>query len=133
MTQYRKEPLAKKMYNTECTLGGEMGYPRSRRNEGRLRDRNSSKGGGQKNPKCCRRHLSNAPKKAVDSVIEAASSDSYVSSIRRLMTNPGYVLLLVTYGLNVGAFYAISTLLVCTLFKGQNVPEMEHYVGGSHT
>ena len=28
------------------------------------------------------------------------------------MTNPGYVLLLVTYGLNVGVFYAISTLLV---------------------
>ena len=42
----------------------------------------------------------------------APESDSYVSSIKRLMTNPGYVLLLVTYGLNVGVFYAISTLLV---------------------
>ena len=40
---------------------------------------------------------------------ESSSNDSYVSSIKRLMTNPGYVLLLVTYGLNVGVFYAIST------------------------
>ena len=27
------------------------------------------------------------------------------------MSNRGYVLLLITYGLNVGVFYAISTLL----------------------
>ena len=36
---------------------------------------------------------------------------NYSASIKRLMTNKGYVLLLVTYGLNVGVFYAISTLL----------------------
>jgi len=35
----------------------------------------------------------------------------YLASIKRLMTNRGYVLLLITYGLNVGVFYAISTLL----------------------
>jgi len=48
---------------------------------------------------------------AASSSAQSSESDSYVSSIRRLMTNRGYVLLLVTYGLNVGAFYAISTLL----------------------
>eukprot|EP00095_Tigriopus_kingsejongensis_P011237 maker-scaffold414_size178625-snap-gene-0.29 protein:Tk11237 transcript:maker-scaffold414_size178625-snap-gene-0.29-mRNA-1 annotation:"mfs-type transporter" len=37
--------------------------------------------------------------------------DDYKGSIKRLMTNVNYVLLLVTYGLNVGVFYAISTLL----------------------
>ena len=39
------------------------------------------------------------------------SDVDYLASIKRLMTNKGYVLLLVTYGLNVGVFYAISTLL----------------------
>ncbi len=47
---------------------------------------------------------------AVVAADEDAPSD-YVGSMKRLMTNPGYVLLLVTYGLNVGVFYAISTLL----------------------
>ena len=40
-----------------------------------------------------------------------SESDDYAGSIKRLMSNPAYVLLLVTYGLNVGVFYAISTLL----------------------
>lgn len=39
------------------------------------------------------------------------ASVDYAASIKRLMTNRGYVLLLITYGLNVGVFYAISTLL----------------------
>ncbi len=47
--------------------------------------------------------------------IAAPSADeedtNYTASIKRLMTNMGYVLLLITYGLNVGVFYAISTLL----------------------
>ena len=38
-------------------------------------------------------------------------NENYLSSIRRLMKNPGFILLLITYGLNVGVFYAISTLL----------------------
>jgi FLVCR family feline leukemia virus subgroup C receptor-related protein len=45
---------------------------------------------------------------------------NYGASIKRLMTNRGYVLLLITYGLNVGVFYAIATLLntvVLTHFK----------------
>jgi len=37
--------------------------------------------------------------------------DSYITSIKNLMSNPGYILLLLTYGMNVGVFYAISTLL----------------------
>uniref|UniRef100_A0A0P4W5Q3 Choline/ethanolamine transporter FLVCR1 n=2 Tax=Scylla olivacea TaxID=85551 RepID=A0A0P4W5Q3_SCYOL len=36
---------------------------------------------------------------------------SYVKGIVKLIKNPGYVLLLLSYGINVGAFYAISTLL----------------------
>merc|ERR1711997_1143398 len=46
---------------------------------------------------------------------------NYLSSIRRLVRNPGFVLLLITYGLNVGVFYAISSLLntvVLTHFEG---------------
>jgi FLVCR family feline leukemia virus subgroup C receptor-related protein len=35
----------------------------------------------------------------------------FATSIKHLVTNPGYMLLLVSYGINVGVFYAISTLL----------------------
>lgn len=31
--------------------------------------------------------------------------------LKRLALNPGYILLLISYGINVGVFYAISTLL----------------------
>jgi len=41
----------------------------------------------------------------------AESDESYINSIKNLMSNKGYFLLLVTYGMNVGVFYAISTLL----------------------
>ena len=37
------------------------------------------------------------------------------------MTNKGYVLLLITYGLNVGVFYAISTLLNSVILKHYDV------------
>lgn len=41
-----------------------------------------------------------------------ASLDSdFLKSIKKLLTNRNYVLLLISYGLNVGTFYAISTLL----------------------
>ncbi|KAM6074704.1 choline/ethanolamine transporter FLVCR2 isoform 2-T2 [Chlamydotis macqueenii] len=36
---------------------------------------------------------------------------SYVQSILRLLRNPSFLLLMVTYGLNTGCFYALSTLL----------------------
>lgn len=38
-------------------------------------------------------------------------SSPFLHSIKRLMLNRNYVLLLVSYGMNVGVFYAISTLL----------------------
>uniref|UniRef100_A0A6B2EFF3 Choline/ethanolamine transporter FLVCR1 n=1 Tax=Phlebotomus kandelakii TaxID=1109342 RepID=A0A6B2EFF3_9DIPT len=38
-------------------------------------------------------------------------SSPFLHSIKRLMTNKNYILLLVSYGVNVGVFYAISTLL----------------------
>ncbi|XP_028996860.1 feline leukemia virus subgroup C receptor-related protein 2 isoform X2 [Betta splendens] len=46
---------------------------------------------------------------------------SYVASIRRLLRNGPFILLIVTYGLNVGCFYAVSTLL--------NRMILEHYPG----
>jgi FLVCR family feline leukemia virus subgroup C receptor-related protein len=42
---------------------------------------------------------------------------SYLTSVKNLMLNPGYVLLLFTYGMNVGVFYAISTLLSTTVVQ----------------
>ncbi|XP_058465771.1 heme transporter FLVCR2 [Malaya genurostris] len=38
-------------------------------------------------------------------------SSPFLHSIKRLMLNRNYVLLLISYGMNVGVFYAISTLL----------------------
>jgi len=37
--------------------------------------------------------------------------DVFMSSVKELLKNNGYILLLVSYGINVGAFFAISTLL----------------------
>ncbi|KAK7576443.1 hypothetical protein V9T40_012729 [Parthenolecanium corni] len=39
------------------------------------------------------------------------TQNDFGGSIRRLLMNKGYVLLLLSYGINVGVFYAISTLL----------------------
>ncbi|XP_010225048.1 PREDICTED: feline leukemia virus subgroup C receptor-related protein 2, partial [Tinamus guttatus] len=49
---------------------------------------------------------------------------SYVRSILRLLRNTNFVLLMVTYGLNTGCFYSLSTLLfvcVCVLSQGEEV------------
>ncbi|XP_068198289.1 heme transporter FLVCR2 isoform X3 [Antennarius striatus] len=46
---------------------------------------------------------------------------SYSASILRLLRNRAFVLLIITYGLNVGCFYAVSTLL--------NRMIIEHYPG----
>ena len=43
------------------------------------------------------------------------NEESYMNSIKNLLLNPGYGLLLTTYGINVGVFYAISTLLNTTI------------------
>lgn len=48
---------------------------------------------------------------------------NFLLSLKKLMTNRNYVLLLISYGLNVGVFYAISTLLnqvVLTYYPGAN-------------
>ncbi|KAM9778422.1 heme transporter FLVCR2 isoform X1 [Syngnathus typhle] len=46
---------------------------------------------------------------------------SYSASIRRLLRNKPFILLIITYGLNVGCFYAVGTLL--------NRMIIEHYPG----
>lgn len=39
------------------------------------------------------------------------STEDFIQSVKRLLTNVGYLLLLLSYAINVGIFYAISTLL----------------------
>ncbi|KAG9268790.1 feline leukemia virus subgroup C receptor-related protein 2 isoform X1 [Astyanax mexicanus] len=46
---------------------------------------------------------------------------SYLASIKRLIHNKSFILLIITYGLNVGSFYAVSTLL--------NRMIIDHYPG----
>jgi len=41
----------------------------------------------------------------------AILQDVFMSSVKQLLKNNGYILLLISYGINVGAFFAISTLL----------------------
>lgn len=41
----------------------------------------------------------------------AVLKDVFMSSVKELLKNNGYILLLISYGINVGAFFAISTLL----------------------
>ncbi|CAG7816737.1 unnamed protein product [Allacma fusca] len=47
----------------------------------------------------------------------ASCEENYVVSMKRLLSNKGYLLLLLSYGLNVGVFYAISTLLYSFIIK----------------
>lgn len=42
---------------------------------------------------------------------DAESTENFFQSVKKLVTNVGYLLLLLSYGINVGIFYAISTLL----------------------
>ncbi|XP_014220220.1 feline leukemia virus subgroup C receptor-related protein 2 [Trichogramma pretiosum] len=50
-----------------------------------------------------------SPAQAVQKEVEA--SEHFMSSLKRLFTNYGYLILLVSYAINVGIFYALSTLL----------------------
>ncbi|KAI6178700.1 MFS domain-containing protein [Aphelenchoides besseyi] len=43
--------------------------------------------------------------------IEEAGDSDFIGSLKQLCTNVNYLLLLLTYALNVGVFYAVSTLL----------------------
>ncbi|XP_071665547.1 choline/ethanolamine transporter FLVCR2 isoform X5 [Patagioenas fasciata] len=53
------------------------------------------------------------PPSRAQALIQSRTTEeySYVQSIRRLLRNANFLLLMVTYGLNVGCFYALSTLL----------------------
>lgn len=48
---------------------------------------------------------------------EAEDSENFFQSVKRLMSNIGYLILLLSYAINVGIFYAISTLLSQILEK----------------
>jgi hypothetical protein len=50
------------------------------------------------------RHEANTPEKRVD-------RHTYLQTLKSLFTNRNFVLLLVSYGINVGVFYVVSTLL----------------------
>ncbi|XP_032673896.1 uncharacterized MFS-type transporter C09D4.1 isoform X2 [Odontomachus brunneus] len=52
-----------------------------------------------------------SPAQAVQKREGRESTEKFSHSIKRLLTNFGYLLLLLSYGINVGIFYAISTLL----------------------
>lgn len=52
-----------------------------------------------------------SPAQAVQKRESRESDEKFSHSIKRLLTNVGYLLLLLSYGINVGIFYAISTLL----------------------
>lgn len=52
------------------------------------------------------------PSRAQMLAVQAASeSENYLHSLFRLIKNWGYTLLMITYGMNTGCYYAISTLL----------------------
>ncbi|KAM3960862.1 LOW QUALITY PROTEIN: histamine transporter [Aphomia sociella] len=62
-----------------------------------------------------------SPSAAAD--LGSSLDSNFLQSIKKLLTNRNYVLLLISYGLNVGVFYAISTLLnqlVLTYYPGAN-------------
>ncbi|KAL4713828.1 hypothetical protein ACJJTC_015482 [Scirpophaga incertulas] len=61
------------------------------------------------------------PSAAAD--LGSSLDSNFLQSIKQLLTNRNYILLLISYGINVGVFYAISTLLnqlVLTYYPGAN-------------
>uniref|UniRef100_A0A914H242 Major facilitator superfamily (MFS) profile domain-containing protein n=1 Tax=Globodera rostochiensis TaxID=31243 RepID=A0A914H242_GLORO len=51
------------------------------------------------------------PSVAQIQALDQSSDQNFFRSVRKLISNPNFVLLVITYGINVGVFYAISTLL----------------------
>ncbi|KAJ8884252.1 hypothetical protein PR048_016109 [Dryococelus australis] len=51
------------------------------------------------------------PSQAQASVKRQEEKPSYFTSLKSLVTNKNFLLLVVSYGINMGTFYAISTLL----------------------
>ncbi|XP_078587851.1 choline/ethanolamine transporter flvcr2a-like [Branchiostoma floridae x Branchiostoma japonicum] len=64
------------------------------------------------------------PSPAQASIFESEAEYSYIGSVKRLVKSVPFVLLIVTYGVNTGSFYAISTLLnqvVLSKYPGEEV------------
>uniref|UniRef100_A0A8D0KX73 Uncharacterized protein n=1 Tax=Strix occidentalis caurina TaxID=311401 RepID=A0A8D0KX73_STROC len=58
---------------------------------------------------------------------------SYMQSILRLLRNANFLLLMVTYGLNTGCFYALSTLLNRMVIRHYPVSASNPLEGKCHT
>lgn len=54
-----------------------------------------------------------------------AEQVSFIQSLKNLMTNRNFIFLLLSYGINVGVFYAISTLLNPVHFASSTLPQPE--------
>ncbi|XP_053963221.1 feline leukemia virus subgroup C receptor-related protein 2 isoform X3 [Anastrepha ludens] len=57
------------------------------------------------------------PKRSSTAPSGGASEVPFMQSLKRLVINRNYILLLISYGMNVGVFYAISTLLNPVVLK----------------
>ncbi|CAD7014635.1 feline leukemia virus subgroup C receptor-related protein 2 [Ceratitis capitata] len=57
------------------------------------------------------------PKRSGDPTANSASEEPFMKSLKSLALNRNYILLLISYGMNVGVFYAISTLLNPVVLK----------------
>ncbi|KAI9556829.1 hypothetical protein GHT06_016621 [Daphnia sinensis] len=57
------------------------------------------------------------PPNAARAAPQSAEPVTYYQSIKTIVTNRNYILLLITYGINAGVFYAMSTLLNQTVLK----------------
>ncbi|XP_018794043.1 PREDICTED: feline leukemia virus subgroup C receptor-related protein 2 isoform X2 [Bactrocera latifrons] len=57
------------------------------------------------------------PKRSIIPAAGTESEASFKRSLKNLATNRNYILLLISYGMNVGVFYAISTLLNPVVLK----------------
>lgn len=69
-----------------------------------------------------RKHPPLPPSKAQVAIVEAATHEHYGHSLLRLVKNFPFMLLMVTYGVNTGSYYAISTYLnplVLKYFPGE--------------
>ncbi|XP_035666474.1 feline leukemia virus subgroup C receptor-related protein 1-like [Branchiostoma floridae] len=64
------------------------------------------------------------PSPAQASIFESEAEYSYIGSVKRLVKSVPFALLIITYGVNTGSFYAISTLLnqvVLSNYPGEEV------------
>lgn len=57
------------------------------------------------------------PPNAARSLTPQSETVTYYQSVKKIVTNRNYILLLITYGINAGVFYAMSTLLNQTVLR----------------